>query len=203
MYIPQPFKNENTKELLAFIRANNFGMLISEVNGRPWVTHVPFMLNAEGTKLTTHISRANQQGRQINLDKQLLVVFSGPHAYVSASWYDHENVPTWNYIALHVYGLPRIIEDSELKEALRQLVNHHEEGMSKPVSVDTMTPDYLAGEMRGIIGLELEILEIQAAYKLSQNRDKKNYENIVRELEAQNYVEARAIADAMRSQRKD
>lgn len=203
MYTPKHFRNDDIESLKTFIRQNNFGVLVSEVNSRPWATHIPFILNDEGSKLTTHIAKGNLQWKHLNSDKEVMIIFQGPHAYVSSSWYDHENVPTWNYLAVHVYGKSRLIEGEELKEALRQLVNHHEKELSNPVSVDRMTPSYLATEMRGIVGFEIKITEIQASYKLSQNRDNKNYESIIHHLEAQNYPEATAIAREMRNLQRD
>ncbi len=197
MYIPKYFRPDNSEEVKAFIRANNFGILVSENINRPWATHIPFILNQTGTQLTTHISRGNQQWKGFS-EKEVMAIFQGPHAYVSSSWYDHENVPTWNYMAAHVYGKARIIEGDELRQALRELVDYHEVGSTKPVSLDSMTPSYVDREIRGIVGVQIEITEIQAAYKLSQNRDSKNYQTVIDELERQEYQGAKDVAAEMR-----
>lgn len=198
MYIPKHFKNENLEEISEFIRHYNFGLLVSEVNNRPWATHIPFILNAEETKLSAHVSRGNIQWKHFNLDKEVLAVFQGPHAYISSSWYNHENVPTWNYQAVHVYGKLRIIEEDELIESLQALVNHHEQGSSKPVSVEKMSSKFLATEIRGIVAFEITITDLQASYKLSQNRDSENHQNIIKELEEQDDPNSLEIARQMK-----
>lgn len=182
MYAPKYHKNNDRNEQLQFIRKNSFGMLINEVNNRPWVTHIPFMLNNDGTKLTSHISKGNVQWKNFSTEKEVMVVFTGPHTYVSSSWYNHENVPTWNYIAVHVYGNIRIIEGDELKTSLKQLMDHYEADSEHPVSMEKMTPSYLEKEIRGIVAFEITINQVEAAFKLSQNREKEDYQNIITEL---------------------
>jgi transcriptional regulator len=97
MYIPQFFKNENTEEIRAFIEANNFGILVSGSGHSLAATHIPFIISVNDkneTVLSGHISRANKQLDQISPEEDVLVIFQGPHSYISSSWYDHENVPT-------------------------------------------------------------------------------------------------------------
>jgi len=197
MYAPKYFKNENRNELNEFIRQHSFGLLISEVDGKPWATHIPFTLSNDGTKLTAHIARGNKQWKYFS-DKEILAVFTGPHTYVSSSWYDHENVPTWNYMAVHVYGRLRIIEGDELKASLKELVDHYEAGSEKPISVEKMTPSYLEKEIRAIVAFEISITSVEASYKLSQNRNKSNHQNIVAELEKRNDHDSRAVAAEMK-----
>ena len=198
MYTPKPFRNDNIDELKEFIRQNNFGILVTELNNRPWASHIPFMLDKEGTKFSAHISKGNIQWKQIDLNKEVLCVFQGPNSYVSSSWYNHENVPTWNYIAIHVYGKLRIIEGEELVESLRQLVDHHETNISNPVSVDRMSSSFFNSEVRGIVAFEIDITDIQASYKLSQDRDTINHERIVNELEKTGDAASIHIAEEMK-----
>ncbi len=198
MYTPLSFKNENTDELKQFIKDNNFGLLISEINSKPWATHLPFVINPNTNTLSAHLSRGNRQWKQLSENKEVLVVFQGPHSYISSTWYDHENVPTYNYIAVHVYGQPRIIEGEELVAHLKQLVNHHEQHSQNPASVERMTPSYLQREIKGIVALEIKITSIEASYKLSQNRDEVNHKNIINELEKEDDNNAAEIAKAMR-----
>lgn len=198
MYQPKYYKNNNREEQLDFIRKNSFGMLINEVDNKPWVTHIPFSLSEDSTKLTSHISRGNVQWKHFSSEKEVLVVFTGPHAYVSSSWYNHENVPTWNYIAVHVYGNIRIIEGDELKASLKQLVDHYEADSAHPVSMEKMTPSYLEKEIRGIVAFEIAITQIEAAFKLSQNREKEDYENIVHELNKKEDSQAKEVAKEMK-----
>ena len=203
MYIPALFKNEDLSAVKDFIAANGFATLVSHVNGRPWATHIPLMLdtNAEGKEvLTGHISKANNQWKAFNDHDELLVIFTGPHAYVSSSWYDHENAPTWNYTAVHVYGRISMIAGDLLKSRLGKLLNKYEAGMKHPVSIETMSPGFVEKEMRGIVGFDIEITEIQAASKLSQNRDAKNYDAIINELLAKGDKDSLAMAGLMKEE---
>lgn len=201
MHIPQHYKNENTEAVRAFIHDNGFAILISQVDGKPWATHIPLFLdkNSDGKDiLIGHISRSNKQWKDFETNEEVLAIFSGPHAYVSSSWYDHENVPTWNYVAVHVYGNLRIVEGEQLKNQLAKLVDKYEAGMQNPVSVAGMSKEFVNREMRGIVGFEIEITGIQAAMKLSQNRDEKNYDRVVKALEARGDVNSSEIAKLMK-----
>lgn len=197
MYLPKDYRNNNREEQLEFIRKNSFGMLVSDVNNKPWATHIPFILNSDGTKLTSHISRGNVQWKYFSSEKEVMVVFLGPNAYVSSSWYNHENVSTWNYIAVHVYGNLRIIDGDELKASLKELVDHFEADSAHPVSLEKMTPSYLEREIRGIVAFEITINQIEAAFKLSQNREKEDYENIITELNKRDH-DAQEVANEMK-----
>ena len=202
MFIPKLFKQENETEIKDFINKNSFAILTSQVNNRPWATHIPLYLeiNKESKEvLTGHIARANQQWRNFEEQKEVMAIFSGPHAYISSSWYDHANVPTWNYTAVHVYGKIKIIEGNDLLNHLKKLVDKYEQHSTNPVSVETMPADLLNKEISGIIGFEIEITEIQAVNKLSQNRNEYNHQNIVTELEKSDDVNAIALAGCMRN----
>ena len=198
MYISKLNKNENAESLLEFIRANGFAILISTVDGKPWASHIPLLLSDDGTKLSGHIARGNKQWKEWNTESEILSIFSGPHTYISSSWYDHENVPTWNYIAVHVYGKLKILSEEELLQSLKSLTDKYERQSEKPVAVERMDPKYVKSQMLGIVGFEIEITKIEGAYKLSQNRDAKNHENIIAELEKRNDPASGAIADEMK-----
>ena len=197
MYISKLNRNENVEELHKFVRENGFAILISTVEGKPWATHIPLLLAADGKKLSGHIARGNKQWKEWNSESEVLAIFTGPHAYISSSWYDHENVPTWNYIAVHVYGKLKILSDHELLQSLKDLTDKYEKHSEQPVSVETMNPAYVKKEMLGIVGFEIEISKMEAAYKLSQNRDEKNHKKIVAELEKRNDPASSAIAHEM------
>lgn len=204
MHIPQHYKIEDTEAIRAFIHDNGFAILVSQVDGKPWATHIPLFLdkNAEGKEiLVGHISRSNKQWKDFDKNEEVLAIFSGPHAYVSSSWYDHENVPTWNYVAVHVYGRLRIVEGEHLKDQLAKLVDKYEAGMKNPVSVDGMSKEFVGREMRGIVGFEIEISDVQAAVKLSQNRDEKNYTRVIKALEARGDMSSAEIAKWMKNRR--
>ena len=113
MYIPEHYKNENEAEIKDFLRKNSFGILVNQTDGKLWATHIPLELeeDANGKSiLSGHLSKENLQWQSFASDYRILAIFSGPHSYISSGWYEKENVPTWNYIAVHVYGTIKIIE---------------------------------------------------------------------------------------------
>lgn len=198
MYIPKQFSNTDDAEIKSFIESNGFGILVNQTNGKLWGTHIPLVLSPDGKKLSGHISKANPQWKYFENDKQILAIFTGPHAYISSSWYDHENVPTWNYIAVHVYGQLRLIHGQELLDALKQMVDKYEKHSVNPVSVEKMTPSFLASHVNALVGFEIEITSVEGAFKLSQNRDKVNHDEILHQLEKRNHPESNALAEAMK-----
>lgn len=204
MYIPSFFKVDNTEEIHDFIHHNGFGIVISQTNEKLLASHIPLLLakNSKGKNvLTGHLSRANPQWKSFESEKQVLIIFQGPHTYISSSWYDHNNVPTWNYMAAHVYGTLRFLTDEELLNSLRILTDKYEAHSEHPVSVHTMDPHMLSSQLKGIVGFEIEVEEIQAAYKLSQNRDDKNFLRIIDELEKKGDENSTRIAEKMKRNR--
>lgn len=200
MFIPDSYKNENQEEIKKFLQENSFGILINQTNGKLWATHIPLELdtNKEGKAiLLGHISKENPQWKGFTDNDQVLAIFSGPHSYISSSWYDHENVPTWNYIAVHVYGKIKIIEGEAVIESLKKLVDKYEQHSENPVRVEDLSKKTMI-QTRGIVAFEIEIEEIQATKKMSQNRDAKNYQNIISELEKTNKNESIAVANEMK-----
>lgn len=201
MYIPNHFKQQNIEEIKSFLHQNSFGILVSQLNNKLWATHIPLELdkNSLGQDvLVGHISKGNKQWKEFNENEEVLAIFNGPHTYISSSWYDHENVPTWNYIAVHVYGKIRIIEGDELLTTLKKLVNKYEAHSKHPITVEGISKSFLENELRGIIGFEIVITDLQAAFKLSQNRDDKNKERIITELQSREDSASKQIADHMK-----
>lgn len=198
MYVPKQFQNNDASTIKAFIKQNSFGILISQSDNKMLATHIPLEFSGDETKLIGHISRANTQWKKFNSLSEVLAIFTGPHAYISSSWYDHENVPTWNYIAVHVYGKIEIIEGEQLYQSLKRMVDKYESGSARPVSIEKMSPDYVRKSIQGIVGFQITITAIEAAYKLSQNRDQKNYKNIIHELEKREDHSSLQIAEEMK-----
>jgi len=185
MYIPRRYEEKDKDKVHAFIRDNSFAILISVKDGLPVGTHIPLLLeqNAEGRDiLMGHISRGNEQRHSLTDGAKILAIFPGPHAYISPRWYTQINVPTWNYLSVHVYGTVKVIEGEALRAALSRLVGNYEQHRPQPVSIDEIPEKMLHDEMRGIVGFEILIEEIQAAAKLSQNRDEESYHNVIGEL---------------------
>ena len=129
-----------------------------------------------------HVSKANPQWKGYKTDEEVLCILNGPHGYVSSSWYDHENVSTWNYIAVHVYGQIEIVQEDELLYSLNKLVDKYESKMEQPFKMKDMSAKTL-NQVKGIVGFKIHISEIQAGYKLSQNRNDHDYGNIISKLE--------------------
>lgn len=204
MYIPDIYKNENQEEIKNFLYNNSFGILVNQTNGKLCATHIPleFDTKTNGKQiLQGHIWKENPQWKGFLDNDKVLAIFSGAHSYISSSWYDHENVPTWNYIAVHVYGTIKIIHGEAVIESLKKLVDKYEQNSEKPVRVGDFSKKTMM-QTRAIVAFEIEIKEIQAVHKLSQNRDDKNYKNIVSELKKTGNIQDEAIANEMSNCRK-
>ncbi|WP_309607957.1 FMN-binding negative transcriptional regulator [Flavobacterium sp.] len=200
MYIPDIYKNESQEEIKNFIHDNGFAILVNQTNGKLWATHIPLLLEEDNdgkSILVGHISRENPQGESFKTNTNILVIFSGPHSYISSSWYDHENVPTWNYTAVHVYGKVKILNLEESINSLKNLVDKYERNSENPVRIEDLSKQTMR-QARGIIAFEIEIISIDAVKKMSQNRDSKNYENIILELENTGNVIDKQVAQEMK-----
>ncbi len=200
MYIPDIYKNENQEDIRNFIHENGFAILVNQTNGKLWATHIPLLLeqNELGKDiLVGHVSKENPQSESFSSNIEVLAVFSGPHAYISSSWYDHENVPTWNYLAVHVYGKVKLLNHEEAVHSLKKLVDKYEKNSKKPVRVEDLSKQTMM-QARGITAFEIEITSMEAVKKVSQNRDQKNHQNIITELENTGDSNAKQMACEMK-----
>ena len=200
MFIPEKYKNNDKEDIRNFLKSNSFGILINIVNGKPWGTHIPLELgtnSADEEILVGHIAKANLQSKNLVNGDQVLCIFNGPHSYISSSWYKDEEVPTWNYIAVHVYGTVKIQNNDELLAALNTLVDTYEKASEHPISLKDMSPKTMR-QITGIIGFEITINDIQAVKKLSQNRTH-DHPKIISALEKQGPAE-KAVAEEMKKQ---
>jgi transcriptional regulator len=200
MYIPEIYKNENQEEILDFIQKNSFGILVNQSLGIISATHIPLELEIRDNSkqfLVGHISKENPQWHNFEKDNTVLAIFSGPHTYISPSWYDHENVPTWNYVAVHIYGKIKIIEGQKVYDSLKQLVDKYESKVDNPTKIEDYSKKTML-QVRGIVAFEIEITNIQAVKKMSQNRDDKNFLNIISELEKTNNSNDLNVANEMK-----
>jgi transcriptional regulator len=201
MYIPRRYEEKDREAINAFVRGNSFGILVTVSDGRPVGTHIPMLLSAEGAYLVGHISRGNDQRHSLVDGAQVLAIFPGPHAYISPRWYSEMNVPTWNYLSVHAYGVIELMEGAALEEALATMVDFYEHSMPRPVSISEIPSKTYQDDLRGIVGFRIRVTEWQAAAKLSQNRDDQSYGRVVSELENSEDAAARAVAEAMRKKR--
>ncbi len=200
MFIPSNYKNEDLDEIKNFLKYNSFGILVNQVDGKPWATHIPLELGSDSDGndiLVGHMARANKQWSYFEKDKQVLCIFNGPHSYVSSSWYKEEEVPTWNYIAIHVYGTIKILDEEAVLASLHKLVDKYEQSSKEPISLDDMSPKTMR-QTKSIVGFQIKIDDIQATYKLSQGREH-DHPNIIAELE-QGDTASKAVAKVMKKQ---
>jgi transcriptional regulator len=206
MYTPKCFDDSTIEEVREFITKNSFGILINTLEGKLWATHIPmeFAVNAEGNEvLTGHIAKGNVQWKGFKPHQEALAIFQGPHSYVSPTWYNHKNVPTWNYVAVHVYGSITLIEGEQLYKALKQLMDKYETLKKTHLKIEDLPEKLIKKEMRGIIGFEIAVKEVKAAFKLSQNRDDESYKNIIKNLETSEHQHEAEIANYMKGRRKN
>jgi transcriptional regulator len=183
MYIPDKYRNEDHEQIRKFLKDHAFGILVSSGPEGPMATHLPLEYEEAGAGkgcIRGHFAKANPQWRYLSDGVEVLCIFNGPHSYISSSWYREEEVPTWNYIAVHVRGRYRKQSPEELWTSLRQMVSKYEQDSEDPVSLDAMSSDTLK-QVRGIVGFEVEISSLEAAYKLSQGREA-DHGRIIREL---------------------
>jgi transcriptional regulator len=203
MYVPPRYDVTDDAEIDRFLRAHGFGMLVSHGRDGLMATHLPVELSygSDGSRrLDGHVSKANPQWKQLRESGEAMVVFLGPHTYVSPTWYDHPNVPTWNYQAVHCYGSVRLItEPAELSVALRGLAEHYEPAALPPprFDFDAMPGDLRDADLKGIVGFSMRVTRVDASYKLSQNRNEATRARIVSELKARGDDASREVARAM------
>jgi transcriptional regulator len=197
MYVPTVFEETDQGKLHDFIESYNFALLVSAPGDVPVATHLPMLLERDTGPhgcLVGHMARANPQWQGL-ADQQVLVVFSGPHVYVSPSWYEADNVvPTWNYVAVHAYGTFRLVEDTdELTRTLTSSVATFERSRPKPWVLDTSTA-YFQKLLAGVVGFRVEISRLEGKWKLNQNHPEERRHKVLRALAEQDSPEAQEVA---------
>jgi transcriptional regulator len=198
MYIPAHFAETDVPKLHDFIEQNSFGLLVTQVDDLPFATHLPFLLDRSTGphgRLLGHMARANPQWRQVD-GQTALVVFSGPHAYISPTWYEAQNVvPTWNYVAVHVYGRIRVFEEREaLREIVQRSVAFYEAAMPRPWTFDPAS--VFAERMLGqIVGFRIDIERLEGKWKMNQNHPAERREKVIQVLREQGGADAAAVAE--------
>ena len=198
MYIPKALQVTDRDTLEAFIAQYSFATLVCAVEGRPFATHLPLLLDRRPPSrgfLVGHVARANPHWQAFDGQQECLAIFHGPHAYISPSWYaTTPAVPTWNYAAVHVYGVPRLIaEETEVAALVDRLVQTYEAGMARPWSGE-LPADYKAKLLQAIVGFEVEIERIEGKFKLGQGRSPEDQQGVLEYLEASADPQARALA---------
>lgn len=201
MYIPLSFLESDTKKLHEFMDAHGFATLISSASDAPIASHLPILLErGEGQqgRLIGHFARANSHW-EIALTGSALVIFHGPHAYVSPGWMDSRNVvPTWNYVAVHAYGTLRLIEDrDQVRDIVRRTVEKYESSREQPWSMNNPEPDFIDKLLTAIVGFEIDIERLEGKWKLNQNHPPERREQIFRGLQSTGRHDELQIAELM------
>ena len=205
MYNLSHFKEPDEQVVVEFMKQHPFAMLIGNANGRAAATQIPLLVEERNDKLFLlgHITRKQDHHLVFQENADALVVFTGAHAYVSATWYENpQMVSTWNYSSVHARGQLKFLDEQGLIEALQKLSLHYEHNNSNSSTIfDNLPKEYAEKMLKAIIGFEIEVTSIEHVFKLSQNRDEKSYDNITGQLKAKG-GEAADVAKTM-EERKD
>lgn len=206
VYLPPLFSEPRTDVLIAHIERHEFGLLVSDdgrADGELVASQIPFLVERRAGRLYLlgHIARANPQAADLDPPRRALAIFTGPHAYISPSWYEKgPAVPTWNYATVHAYGEARAIDDADwLRDLVERLSERHEAREPEPRWHMGKEPEnYLAMMLRGIVGIELAVDRLDGKFKLSQNRRPADRPRIIAALERRDDPDSQAVARLMR-----
>ncbi|MGH7118489.1 MAG: FMN-binding negative transcriptional regulator [Acetobacteraceae bacterium] len=206
MYVPPVFREDRLDTLWAAMRATGLAILVSEAPDGIIASHVPMLLDAAvGThgRLLGHVARANTQWRTKASEVEGLAIFPGPDAYISPNWYVTKRetgkvVPTWDYIAVHAYGRLVFFDDrEELLELVSRLTKIHEGTFPTPWAVSDAPEDFIAAQLKGIVGFRLAITRLEGKWKMSQNRPEADRLGVVEGLRQQKGAAQAAVSDAV------
>jgi len=184
MYSPPYNRVGDRKEVVAFMQANSFALLISATGGAPMASHLPVVVadGEAGIVIHSHMAKSNPQWQEF-FEDEVLVVFWGPHAYVSPRWYEQkERVPTWNYAAVHAYGTVTVTTDRAVKHAAQRELVAQLDPQWLP-KFDALRPEYVENMLNGIVTFDIAVTRLETRWKLSQNRGRREQELIIAELD--------------------
>jgi transcriptional regulator len=202
VYIPEHFRVRDHATAMSFMRANPFAILISSTDDGPFATHLPLAVQQrdEQVILRGHVAKANPHWRYLQQQSRALTIFHGPHAYISpANYAPRENVPTWNYGAVHVYGEARVFSDAgELLAVLHELIPMFEPAYAEQWA--SLNEGYRERMLSHIVGFEITVTQIEAKFKLSQNRTKEEQANVIASLSAASDTTISGTAGLMNEQ---
>ena len=201
MYNQRSYRNEDPDALWRVMDAYPFATLVSQRDGEPFASHLPFMWTPGGLHgvLVGHMARANPHWKSWDAGTRVLVIFNGPHSYISPAWYEQQvTVPTWNYVTVHAYGVPVLVhETGRLRRLVTDLTRRYEAGAGA-WAVELAEP-IMETELKAIVGFEIAIDRIEGKFKLNQNRSEADQRGVVRALESSSDRDQREIAELMRS----
>jgi transcriptional regulator len=202
VYLPPAFREDRLDVLHAIIRDAGLATLVTPTDGGLVASHVPLLLDPEPAPYGTligHLARPNPQGTSSQPDPEALAIFHGPEAYVTPNWYATKRetgkvVPTWNYVAVHAYGPLRLFHDpARLLEVVTRLTERHEAPRAEPWAVADAPPDFIAGMLRGIVGIEIPIARLEGKRKMSQNRPAADRAGVIAGLSAEGRDDVAAL----------
>ncbi|WP_282936239.1 FMN-binding negative transcriptional regulator [Paenibacillus sp. RC67] len=202
MYIPSHFKITDLVVSHKIMRENSFATLFSQLEGVPYATHLPLILDTNYQYLYGHFARPNPQWKDIR-NQLVLAIFHGPHCYISPSWYEtNKAVPTWNYVTVHVYGEIEFIEDEqEIMASLNDMVLKYEASDSS-YRLQDVDPEFLNGMNKGVQAFKIKINSIEGKAKLSQNHSAQRQGLVIEQLEKINKSDEQKIASLMKQNLK-
>lgn len=183
MYVPKRYRPKDPQVVYSYIEKYAFATLVTQ-GQRLIASHIPLLLEqGDGDPyLSGHVSKANEILDQLKDGQEVLATFMEHHAYISSSWYDHVNVPTWNYIAVHVYGRATLLTGEDLYHSIENMVNKYESGRTDRFRLKDFGQQELDAHLNGLVGFKISIDRVEAAYKLSQNRKDRDYKEIISQL---------------------
>jgi transcriptional regulator len=202
LYVPEFNRIEDRAISLEFMRANPFAILISPSERGPIATHLPLLVQETGGRLILrgHFAKANHHWSIIEQDRESLVIFHGPHAYISPSLYEvRESVPTWNYATVHVYGKGEVLNDSEAEQVLADLIAQFDPAYY--AQWQSFSEEYRDKMLRRIVAFEIEATRVEAKFKLGQNRNEAEQDNLIQALERSSDSAVSGVAALMRQQK--
>lgn len=204
MYNFSYFKENDAAVVREFMKQHPFAMIIgADAANNPVATQVPVLLKERDGELfiQAHIMRQTDHHKAFEHNPNVLVVFTGPHCYVSAGWYTNkQTASTWNYMSVHAKGELNFLGDEQLLELLHELTNQYENDPASPSSYEHLPEDYVQRLSKAIIGFEIKVTELDHVFKLSQNREEEGYNNIIQHLMLGN-AEEKAVAEEMLKRR--
>ena len=187
-HVPQ-FKVANPQELSRFMRQNSFATLVGcGADGFPAATHVPVLIDEKDGEvyITGHIMKQTDHHKTFLHNSNALVIFNGPHAYISASWYPQpQQASTWNYMTVHAKGELTFLDDNALLNVLQRTTAHFENNASSAALVEKMPPDYVQRLMKAIVAFKIKVTQLDHVFKLSQNKDETTFNSIIAQLGTQ------------------
>ena len=204
MYTLPHFKEPDEQVVIDFVKKHPFAMLIGvDAEHQPVATQVPVFIDERDGQLflTGHIQRKTDHHKAFEQNPHVLAVFTGAHAYISASWYENKEVAsTWNYMSVHAKGVLRFLSNAELYEVLKRTTHHFENNPHSPSLVEKMSDEYVQSNLKAIVAFEVEVKELNHVFKLSQNHSEKNYDQIIHQLQQQG-GDAKEVADIMEARK--